>query len=166
VIAAAGAFLGLPFYFLTGAWSDRVGRKRPIVWGYVLTLLLLFPFFWLLGWAGAGATGPGFVPGAGRIALVLAAIVGLMALSGMTYGSVAALLSEMFPARIRYSSMSIPYHFGTGYFGGFLPLISAYVVSRTGDPYSGLWYTWAVVLMALVVTWWGLEEPIGEAVRE
>jgi nitrate/nitrite transporter NarK len=90
---------------------------------------------------------------------MIVAILGLMFLSGLTYGSVAALLSEMFPPRIRYSSMSIPYHFGTGYFGGFLPLISAYVVSRTGDPYSGLWYTWAVVLMALLVTLWGLEEP-------
>ena len=164
VIAAVGAFAGLPFYFWTGAWSDRVGRKKPIVWGYVLTLVLLFPLFWLIGSAGAGATGPGFVPDAGSIALILLAIVGLMALSGMTYGSVAALLSEMFPAAIRYSSMSIPYHFGTGYFGGFLPLIGAYVVARTGDPYSGLWYTWAVVLMALVVTWWGLEEPAKEVV--
>ena len=59
---------------------------------------------------------------------------------------------EMFPPKIRYSSMSIPYHLGTGYFGGFLPLISNLIVARTGDPYSGLWYTWGVVAMALVVT--------------
>jgi hypothetical protein len=64
----------------------------------------------------------------------------------------------MFPPRIRYSSMSIPYHFGTGYFGGFLPLISAYIVSQTHDPYSGLWYTMGVVAMALVVTQFGLKE--------
>ena len=85
----------------------------------------------------------------------------LMALNRPTppaIGSVAALLAEMFPPRIRYSSMSIPYHIGTGYFGGFPPLISAYAVSRTGDPYSGLWYTWGVVLMALLVTLWGLKE--------
>ena len=59
-------------------------------------------------------------------------------LSGATYGPVAALLAEMFPPRIRYSSMSIPYHIGCGYFGGFLPFISEYVVARTGNPYSGL----------------------------
>ena len=70
----------------------------------------------------------------------------------MTYGPVAALLSELFPPRIRYSSMSIPYHIGTGYFGGFLPFISQYIVARTGNPYGGLWYTLGVVLMALVVT--------------
>ncbi len=91
----------------------------------------------------------------------LLAILALMGLSGTTYGPVAALLSEMFPPRIRYSSMSIPYHIGTGYFGGFLPLISQYIVAKTGDPYAGLWYTFAVVAMALVVTAWGLKETAG-----
>ena len=69
------------------------------------------------------------------------AIVVIGFLSGMTYGPVAALLVEMFPARVRYTSLSVPYHIGTGYFGGFLPFISQYIVARTGDPFSGLWYT-------------------------
>ena len=160
LIVAAGALMGLTFYFLTGAWSDRVGRKKPIVIGYVLTLVLLFPLFWLIGGAaGEGTLPAGFVPGAGATATILLGILGLMALSGLTYGSVAALLSEMFPPRIRYSSLSIPYHLGTGYFGGFLPLISAAIVARTKNPYSGLWYTEAVVAMALAVTVWGLKEP-------
>ncbi|HEX8213905.1 MAG TPA: MFS transporter [Allosphingosinicella sp.] len=166
LIAAAGALLGLVFYVATGALSDRVGRKKPIVIGYALTLILLFPLFRLIGHAagnGAGApVGETFVPDASSIALMMTAILGLMALSGLTYGSVAALLAEMFPPRIRYSSMSIPYHFGTGYFGGFLPLISAYVVAETGDPYSGLWYTWGVVAMALVVTLFWLPETSGK----
>ncbi|MES2303104.1 MAG: MFS transporter, partial [Pseudomonadota bacterium] len=96
-------------------------------------------------------------PSLGRTLTVVAALLMLMALSGATYGPVAALLSEMFPPRIRYSSMSIPYHLGTGYFGGFLPLISSYIVARTGDPYAGLWYTWVIVLVALVVSAWGLK---------
>jgi MFS family permease len=164
LITAAGALGGLVFYIATGAISDRIGRKTPIVVGYILTLFLLFPLFWLIGWGAnpSGINGPATVPDSGSIVVILIGILGLMFLSGMTYGSVAALLAEMFPPRIRYSSMSIPYHFGTGYFGGFLPLISAYVVSRTGDPYSGLWYTWAVVLMALLVTVWGLKEPASE----
>ncbi|MET4664335.1 MFS family permease [Sphingomonas sp. PvP056] len=98
------------------------------------------------------------VPGARSIALILVAILALSALSGITYGPVAALLAEMFPPRIRYSSMSIPYHVGTGYFGGFLPFISQYIVARTGNPYAGLWYTFAVVAMALVVTTLWLED--------
>ena len=79
-------------------------------------------------------------------------------LSALTYGSVAALLSEMFPARIRYSSMSIPYHIGAGYFGGFLPVIAGYIVAKSGDVYSGLWYTWGFVFVALIVGWWGLPD--------
>lgn len=82
--------------------------------------------------------------------LLFGALLLLWTLSGATYGPVAALLSEYFPARIRYSSLSIPYHIGTGYFGGFLPLVSQYIVARTGDPYAGLWYTLAVVALALI----------------
>jgi MFS family permease len=90
-------------------------------------------------------------PSGGNIALILLGILGLSLLSGLTYGPVAAILSELFPPRIRYSSMSIPYHLGTGYFGGFLPFISQYIVAKTGDPYAGLWYTIAVVAVALAV---------------
>jgi hypothetical protein len=54
--------------------------------------------------------------------------------------------------------MSIPYHIGTGYFGGFLPLISQFMVAKSGDPYAGLWYTWAVVAMALAVTLFFLKD--------
>ena len=166
LLTAAGALAGLVFFVATGAMSDRIGRKKPIVIGYALTLVLLFPLFWLIGAAagnGAGApVGATFVPSAGSLAVMFLAILGLMCLSGLTYGSVAALLAEMFPPRIRYSSMSIPYHFGAGYFGGFLPLISAYIVSRSGDPYSGLWYTWGVVAMALVVTAFWLPDTPGK----
>ena len=103
------------------------------------------------------------VPGPRRIVLLLAAIVALSALAGITYGPVAALLAEMFPPRIRYSSMSIPYHIGTGYFGGFLPFISQFIVVKSGNPYGGLWYTEAVVAMALIVTLLGLKEPARRA---
>src|SRR5207253_3482271 len=139
------------------------GRKAPIVWGYALTLVLLFPCYWAMGWALQPATAIGavippatVVPDFAQVATVVAALLVLAALSGATFGPVAALLAEMFPPRIRYSSMSIPYHIGTGYFGGFLPLISTAIVARTGDPYSGLWYTWGVVLMAFLVSVWGL----------
>ncbi|HEU4960431.1 MAG TPA: MFS transporter [Sphingomonas sp.] len=105
------------------------------------------------------------VPAPIGIVKMLIAIVALGALSGATYGPVAALLAEMFPARIRYSSMSIPYHIGCGYFGGFLPFISQYVVARTGNPYSGLWYTWVVTALALVVTLFGLRETAPAATK-
>ncbi len=108
--------------------------------------------------ADAGYSLDRVVPSGGNIVLILIAIVALAALSGATYGPVAALLAELFPPRIRYSSMSIPYHIGTGYFGGFLPLISQYMVAKSGNPYSGLWYTWVVVAMALLVTLFFLKD--------
>ena len=58
----------------------------------------------------------------------------------MVYGPIAALLVELFPARIRYSAMSLPYHIGNGWFGGFLPTTAFAMVAATGDIYYGLWY--------------------------
>jgi MFS family permease len=84
--------------------------------------------------------------------VIILAVAILVALSAMTYGQVAAILVEMFPAKIRYTSMSIPYHIGTGYFGGFLPFISQYIVVKTGGAFMGLWYTIGVVAMAFIVS--------------
>ncbi|RIA43684.1 MFS transporter [Hephaestia caeni] len=237
LLTGVGAAAGLFWFVFFGRLSDRVGRKKPIVIGYAVTLVLLFPIFWVIGGAAnphlaaAAERAPIVVSGpdcgyspfakqqddacgrlldyfskkgiayttlkapetvvtvggvpvadptpqaldavlttngygldpvvpAGRDVLVIViAIISLSALSGATYGPVAALLSEMFPPRIRYSSMSIPYHLGCGYFGGFLPFISQYIVAKTGNPYAGLWYTWAVVALALVVTLFWLKEP-------
>jgi MFS family permease len=102
------------------------------------------------------------VPPLSRAWQIVLAIVVIGMLSGMTFGPVAALLVELFPARVRYTSMSVPYHIGTGYFGGFLPFISQYIVAKTGDPFAGLWYTVAVVAMALVVTALWLPETAGK----
>lgn len=237
LITGVGALFGLFWFVLFGLLSDRVGRKPPIVIGYILTLVLLFPVFWVMGAAAnpglsrAAARAPVVVAGprcgyspfaatqadacgklldyfskkgiaytkatarvtfvsiggtpladqspaaidaaltaagydlgkvrppAVNIAVILVAILVIGALSGITYGPVAALLAEMFPPAIRYSSLSIPYHLGTGYFGGFLPFISQYIVAKTGNPFAGLWYTMAVVAMALVVTVVWLKEP-------
>jgi hypothetical protein len=92
---------------------------------------------------------------------IVLVIVAIGCLSGMTYGPTAALLVELFPSRIRYTSLSIPYHIGTGYFGGFLPFISQFIVAKTGDPFAGLWYTVGVVAMAFVVALIWLPETAG-----
>ena len=245
IIIGAAAAISLFWFILFGWLSDRIGRKKPIVVGYLLTIILLFPLFhWMAsaanpelavamqrnpvtvqgvncaynpflsrqatpcgraldlltrrgiaydfltapGWSGdnyqvrigpnpvnaddpaqleASLTAAGYrldktVPSLGRALEVVLAIVVIGFLSGMTYGPVAALLVELFPARVRYTSLSVPYHIGTGYFGGFLPFISQYIVARTGDPFSGLWYTIGVVAMALIVTLLGLPETSGK----
>jgi MFS-type transporter involved in bile tolerance (Atg22 family) len=69
----------------------------------------------------------------------------------MVYGPIAAMLVELFPTRIRYTSMSLPYHLGNGWFGGFLPTVSFAIVAATGNLYSGLWYPIAIAAMTLVV---------------
>ena len=69
----------------------------------------------------------------------------------MVYGPIAAFLVEYFPARIRYTSLSIPYHIGNGWFGGFLPLIFTAVATATGNIYAGLVYPIAIALMSVVI---------------
>ncbi|OYQ35590.1 MFS transporter [Niveispirillum lacus] len=69
----------------------------------------------------------------------------------LVYGPIAAMLVEMFPTRIRYTSMSLPYHIGNGWFGGFLPATSLAIVAATGDIYSGLWYPIIVAAGTLVI---------------
>jgi MFS family permease len=69
----------------------------------------------------------------------------------MVYGPIAALLVELFPARIRYTSMSLPYHIGNGWFGGFLPTTAFAMVAATGDIYYGLWYPIVVAALTVIV---------------
>jgi hypothetical protein len=69
----------------------------------------------------------------------------------MVYGPIAAFLVEMFPTKIRYTSMSLPYHIGNGWFGGMLPLLATAVVAATGNIYAGLWYPIGVSVMTLVI---------------
>ena len=256
IILFVSGLIAMSFYLIVGKWSDRVGRKKPIIVGALLSLLLLFPAFWGLGYfanpgltAAAEAnpvrvegsacstdpfaelfsreqsdcgkiletltsTGASYTltdaselslsagnnaiaidpawmedgaarssgirgalaeygydfakqqPGAMNILGIVAILLVLGGLSALTYGSVAALLSEMFPAKIRYSSMSIPYHIGAGYLGGFLPLIAGYIVARSGDIYAGLWYTWVVVAFGVIVAWWGIPNDPEAALDE
>jgi len=83
--------------------------------------------------------------------LIVAIIVVQIAFAAMITGPVAAFLVESFPARVRYTSMSLPYHFGNGWFGGFLPLIATALVARTGNIYAGLIYPTVIAAMTFVI---------------
>ena len=83
--------------------------------------------------------------------LVVAILTVLVLLVTMVYGPIAALLVELFPSRIRYTSMSLPYHIGNGWFGGFLPTIAFAMVAATGDIYAGLWYPIGVAVLTVVI---------------
>ena len=83
--------------------------------------------------------------------LTIAILTLLVIYVTMVYGPIAAMLVELFPARIRYTSMSLPYHIGNGWFGGFLPTIAFAIVAATGNIYSGLWYPVIVALGTVVI---------------
>jgi MFS family permease len=82
---------------------------------------------------------------------VVAILWVLMLYVTMVYGPIAAMLVEMFPTRIRYTSMSVPYHFGNGWFGGMLPTTAFAIVASTGNMYNGLWYPIVIAAMTFVV---------------
>jgi len=81
----------------------------------------------------------------------LAILVVMMIYVTMVYGPIAAFLVELFPTKIRYTSMSLPYHIGNGWFGGMLPLLATALVAATGDIYFGLWYPIGVAIMTFVI---------------
>jgi len=83
--------------------------------------------------------------------MMVAILTYLVILVTMVYGPIAAMLVELFPTRIRYTSMSLPYHIGNGWFGGLLPTMSFAIVAQTGNMYNGLWYPIIIAGMTLVV---------------
>ena len=90
-------------------------------------------------------------PDAINYPMVVAILFILVLYVTMVYGPIAAMLVELFPTRIRYTSMSLPYHIGNGWFGGFLPTVSFAIVAATGDIYSGLWYPVIIAAMTFIV---------------
>ena len=91
----------------------------------------------------------------GMVILILSVLVIYVT---MVYGPIAAYLVEMFPTRIRYTSMSLPYHIGNGWFGGFLPTVAFAMVAATGDIYYGLWYPIVIALATAVIGFFTLPE--------
>jgi len=96
------------------------------------------------------------------IAVLLLFVVAATAL----YGPQAAALVEMFPTRIRYTAMSLPYHVGTGWVGGFLPVTSFAIVALTGDIFAGLWYSVGFTALSVIVTIFFLKETHGKPLEE
>ena len=139
---AAALALGTPFFLVFGRLSDVVGRKRVMLVGNLLAAICYYPIY-------RAMTAYSQPPNA--VALTLLVFVQVLFVT-MSYGPVAAFLVESFPARIRYTSMSLPYHFGNGWFGGFLPLIATAVVARTGNIYAGLIYPIVVALVSVVIS--------------
>ena len=99
----------------------------------------------------AGYPTKGAAPEAIDMPLLIAVLTYLVVLATMVYGPIAAALVEMFPTRIRYTGMSLPYHIGNGWFGGLLPPIAVALVAYSGSIYAGLWYPIAIAAMTFVI---------------
>jgi MFS family permease len=105
-------------------------------------------------------------PRAVNYPLLLSVLLLLVVAATALYGPQAAALVEMFPTRIRYTAMSLPYHVGTGWVGGFLPVTSFAIVAMTGDIYAGLWYAFAFTALSAVVTIFFLKETKGKPLEQ
>jgi len=105
-------------------------------------------------------------PGRANITLVIIILLAFVVAATALYGPQAAALVEMFPTRIRYTAMSFPYHVGTGWVGGFLPVTSFALVAITGNIYAGLWYSVVFTGISVVVSVLFLKETAGRRLEE
>src|SRR5262245_9907031 len=186
-IVACALLMGMPFFVVCGALSDRIGRKRIMMAGCFLAAILYIPIYRGMQSAagsnvvtatsqrnsvtGAIALTPmttsngGLSPASEVLTytnfgdlianyaaqkLILLVFVQVLLVT-MVYGPIAAYLVEAFPARIRYTALSLPYHIGNGVFGGLLPLIGLWVVATTGNIYAGLYYPIAVAALTFAL---------------
>lgn len=187
-IVAIALLLGMPFFIIFGALSDRIGRKWIIIAGCLLALSTYMPIYKAMqSVAGSNvvtatsqkdpATGaikltPQSLDAGGNLVaaqkvlpytslsdltanptawyLVLLVFVQVLWVT-MVYGPIAAFLVEAFPAKIRYTAMSLPYHIGNGVFGGLLPLIGLSVIAETGNIFAGLYYPIGIAAVTVIV---------------
>jgi MFS family permease len=177
-VVAIAVLIGMPFFTVVGALSDRIGRKKLMMAGCLLAALTYIPIYKAMERAAGnnivtvtsthdkvtgatkltamtmganGALVPAKeAPNPNLPMLVLLVFVQVLYVC-LVYGPIAAYLIEAFPARIRYTSLSLPYHIGNGVFGGLLPLIGLWTVASTGNIYAGLYYPIAVAGMTFVI---------------
>ena len=203
-IVAIALLLGMPFFVLFGALSDRTGRKWIILAGCLLAVITYMPIYKAMRDAAGSnivtvasqknpATGaysltplkeePGdagpqpskkvfeytsfgdLVSNSQAWTIILLVFVQVIWVT-MVYGPIAAYLVEAFPAKIRYTALSLPYHIGNGVFGGLLPVIGLSVVAQTGNIYAGLYYPMIVAAITFVVGAVFLKETHGHRIWE
>jgi MFS family permease len=141
IVVSSALLFGAPFFVVFGALSDRIGRKKIMMAGNLLAVLTYIPIYGAMRAAAA----------AHNVALLVVLIFVQVIYVTMVYGPIAAFLVELFPAKIRYTSMSLPYHVGNGVFGGLTPLIGTAMVASTQNPNAGLYYPMAVASITFVV---------------
>ena len=143
VIVGAALLIATPTLVLFGWLSDRIGRKPIILAGFLLAAVTYYPLYTLLGVYAE--------PGQVNYPMAILVVAILVSFVGMVYGPIAAFLAEYFPARIRYTSVSVPYHIGNGWGGGLVPIITTSAYLSTGSVGMALIYPIAVPAVAFVL---------------
>lgn len=178
IVVAIALLIGMPFFVVVGALSDRIGRKKLMMAGCLLGVLTYIPIYKAMEKAAGNnvvtvkstrnkvtgaigitsmttdATGA-LVPVKEAVNPNLTMLVILIFIQVLyvclVYGPIAAYLIEAFPAKIRYTSLSLPYHIGNGVFGGLLPLIGVSWVAASGNIYAGVYYPMIVAGITFIV---------------
>ncbi|MBI3542737.1 MAG: MFS transporter [Deltaproteobacteria bacterium] len=154
-IVAVALLCATPFFVVFGALSDHIGRKKIIMTGFLLAVVFYYPIYRAM--VVVSNWNPGFpnVAPVNPDVFTLTVLVFLQVFFvTMVYGPIAAFLVELFPTKIRYTSMSVPYHIGNGVFGGLVPFMGTALVASTGSIYAGLIYPITIAFISLVVGTW------------
>ena len=147
IVLMVALTLGSIFFVVFGWLSDHIGRRNIMTLGFALAVVTYWPVF---TWLGTFKDNP---------VMLTILVLYLVILVTMVYGPIAAFLVELFPARIRYSSLSLPYHIGNGWFGGGVPAIGTALALSTGVALSALLYPMAIAAVGVVVSLAFIREP-------
>ncbi|HXA16709.1 MAG TPA: MFS transporter [Thermoanaerobaculia bacterium] len=151
IIIAMAILFGMPFFVVFGALSDKIGRLKIMMAGNLIAALTYLPIYHAM------KNNMGDPKNPNMVILTLLVFIQVIYVT-MVYGPIAAFLIESFPAKIRYTSFSLPYHIGNGWFGGTLPLIATWLVLKTGNIFAGLYWVIAIALMTFLVGSFALNE--------
>jgi MFS family permease len=147
IVLMVALTVGSIFFVFFGWLSDHIGRRNIMTLGFALAVVTYWPVF---TWLGTFKENP---------VMLTVLVFYLVILVTMVYGPIAAFLVELFPARIRYSSLSLPYHIGNGWFGGGVPAIGTALALSTGVALSALFYPMAIAAIGVVVSLAFIREP-------
>jgi MFS family permease len=153
IIIGASVLLATPFFIFFGWLSDKIGRKKIILAGMLLGVVTYYPIYGAM--AAFAPTNPGQFFIFGYMGYNLVALIALVFIQvvyvTMVYGPMAAFLVELFPTKIRYTSMSFPYHIGNGVFGGLVPIIGLAWITASGNNFAGLWYPMLIAGICFII---------------
>jgi MFS family permease len=151
LVVAVAVLVAMPFFTVFGSLSDKIGRLKIMMAGNIIAAITYIPIYKAMLASSPDPKNPNMM------VLTLLTFIQVIYVT-MVYGPIAAFLIEAFPAKIRYTSFSLPYHLGNGWFGGTVPLIGATLVAETHNKLAGLWWPIGIATMTFLVGTFVLRE--------